>query len=83
MFYRDEALEITVIDIYSLNKHWDVESMYEDIGGYDMKHDEFKETCRKAWSEKLNYLCIDMAKNKNEGKYRFFNESKNTYIECI
>ena len=31
----------------------------------------------------LNYLCIDMTKNKNEGKYRIFNDSKNTYIECI
>ena len=24
-----------------------------------------------------------MSKNKNEGKYRIFNESKITYIECI
>ena len=24
-----------------------------------------------------------MTKNKNEGKYRFFNESKNTYIEYV
>ena len=37
----------------------DVESMYEDIGGYDMKYYEFKEMCRKAWSEKFNYLCIN------------------------
>ena len=29
-----------------------------------MKYDEFKEMCRKAWSEKLNCLCIDMTKNK-------------------
>ena len=43
----------------------DVESMYKDIGGYCMKYDEFKEMCRKAWSEKLNYLCIDMTKNKD------------------
>ena len=32
--------------------------MYKDIGGYDMKYDEFKGMCRKAWSEKFNYLCI-------------------------
>ena len=57
--------------------------MYYDIGAYDMKYDEFKEMCHKAWSERFNYLCIDMAKNKNDGKYRIFNESKNTYIECI
>ena len=61
----------------------DVQSMYYDIGAYDMKYDEFKEMCHKAWDEKYNYLCIDMTKNRNEGKYRIFNESKTTYIECI
>ena len=61
----------------------DVQSMYYDIGAYDMKYDEFNEVCQKARSERFNYLCIDMAKNKNEGKYRIFNGSKNTYIECI
>ena len=61
----------------------DVQSMYYDIGAYDMKYDEFKEMCHKTWDERYNYLCIDMTKNKNEGKYRIFNESKNTYIDCI
>ena len=61
----------------------DVQSMYCDIGACDMKYDEFKEMCHKAWSEIINYLCIDMTKNKNEGKYRNFNESKSTYIECF
>ena len=61
----------------------DVQSMYYDIGAYDMKYDEFKEMCHKAWDEEYNYLCIDITKNKNEGKYRIFNESKTTYIECI
>ena len=56
--------------------------MYYDIGEIDMKYDEFKEGCHKAWDEKFKYLCIDMNKNKNEGKYRFFKESKTTYIEC-
>ena len=60
----------------------DVQSMYYDIGAYDMKYDEFKEMCHKAWDEKYNYLCIDMTKNKNEGKYRIFNESKTIYIDC-
>ena len=63
--------------------HRDVQSMYLDIGAFDMIYDEFKEMCRVAWSEKFNYLCIDMTKSKNEGKYRNFNESKNTYIECV
>ena len=61
----------------------DVQSMYYDIGAYDMLYHEFKQMCHKAWSEKINYLCIDMSKNKNEGKYRIFNESKPTYFECI
>ena len=61
----------------------DVHSMYYDIGAYDMNYDEFKQMCHKAWDERFNYLCIDITKNKNEGKYRIFNESKNTYIECV
>ena len=61
----------------------DVQSMYYDIDAYDMKYDEFKEMCHKAWDENFNYLCIDMTKNKNEGKYRTFNGSKTTYIDCI
>ena len=56
----------------------DVQSMYYDIEAYDMKYDEFKEMCQKAWSERFNYLCIDKVKNKDDGKYRIFNESKTT-----
>ena len=52
--------------------------MYYDIGAYDMLYSEFNEMCLKAWSERFNYLCLDITKNKNEGKYRIFNESKNT-----
>ena len=37
--------------------------------------------CHKNWSEKFNYLCIEKSKKK-EDKYRMFNESKTTYIEC-
>ena len=61
----------------------DVQSMYYDVGDYDMKYDEFKEMCHKAWSERFNYLCIDVTKNRDNGKYRIFNESKTTYIDCI
>ena len=61
----------------------DVQSMYYDIGAYDMKYDGFKEMCHEAWSERFNYLCIDMTENKNEVKYPIFNESKTTCIECI
>ena len=61
----------------------DIQSMYYDIGAYDMKYDDFKEMCRVAWRKKINDLCIDLSKNKNDGKYQFFNENKNTYNECI
>ena len=33
--------------------------------------------------KKINYLCINMSKNKNDGKNRNFNESQNAYKECI
>ena len=49
----------------------DAESMYKDIGGYDMKYDEFKEICRKAWNEKFNYLSIDIARSKKRRKSHF------------
>ena len=61
----------------------DVQSMYYDIGDYDMQYDEFKEICHKAGSEKLNYLYTDMTQNKNEGELRLLKENKTTYIECI
>ena len=61
----------------------DVQGMYYDIGAFGMKYDEFKEMCRVAWCEKFNYLCIEMTKKKDDGKYRLFNESKTTYIACI
>ena len=61
----------------------DVQSMYYDIGDYDMNYDEFKEMCHKAWDERYNYLCLDMTKNRDIGKYRIFNESKTTYNDCF
>ena len=60
----------------------DVQSIYYDIGAFDMIYGEFKEMCRVAGSEKSNYLCIDMTKKEDEGRYRIFNESKTTFIEC-
>ena len=42
----------------------DVQSMYYDIGAYDMKYDDFKEMYHKVWCENFNYLCTDMTKMK-------------------
>ena len=61
----------------------DIESIYRDVGAYDMNYGEFEKMCRKAWSEKINHLYIDKTRDENEGNYRFFNENKNTYSECI
>ena len=61
----------------------DVQSMYYDMGAYGMNYDELKQMCQENWNEKFNYLCIDMTKNKNEGKYQIFNESKTTCIDCV
>ena len=61
----------------------DVQTMFYDIGAYEMKYDDLKEMCQEAWSEGYNYLDVDMAKNKNEGKYRLFNECKTTYFDCV
>ena len=40
----------------------DVQSMSYGIGAYDMNYDEFKGMCHKAWNERFNYLCFDLAK---------------------
>ena len=61
----------------------DVQSLFCNIRAYGMLYSEFKEMCHKAWSERFNYLYIDIAKNKNKGKFPIFNEIKHTYIECI
>ena len=53
----------------------DVESIYRDIDGYDMKKDEIKEMCRTAWSEKFNYVCIIGTKFKDKAFNRIFDES--------
>ena len=37
----------------------DAESMNRDIAAYDMEYREFKEMCRKAWSE-FNFVYIDI-----------------------
>ena len=42
----------------------DVQSLYYDIGAYDMNYDEFKQMCHEAWVERFNYLCIDTTKKR-------------------
>ena len=63
MVCRDKALEIKVIKYKLFNQtSRDVENTYRDTGAYDMKYGEFKEMCRKIWSENFKYPCFDMDK---------------------
>ena len=54
----------------------DVQSMYCDIGAYDMNYNEFKDMCHKVWDEKYNYLCIDMTKLKKKVNIEFSTKVK-------
>ena len=59
----------------------DIENIFRDVIGYDMKYDEFKQLCRKSWEEDYNYLCIDKSKKRDQGRYCICNESNNNYLE--
>ena len=48
-----------------------------------MTSDEFEQLCGKSWEEEYKYFCIDRSKKRDQGKYCVFNQSKNTYTECI
>ena len=60
----------------------DIEHIYRDVAGYDMKYDEYEELCRKSWEEDYNYHYSDRSKKRNQGKICICNESKKTYIEA-
>ena len=42
----------------------DVESVYKDVGWYDIAYCEFEGMWCNAWSERFKYLCIDMTIKK-------------------
>ena len=60
----------------------DIEHIYRDVAGYDMKYDEFKELCRKSREEGYKYLYIERSKKRDQGKFCICNESKIKYIEA-
>ena len=63
--------------------HRDVQSMFYDIGAYGKIYDEFKEMCRVAWSEKFNYLCIDMRKKIKMKVYIIFSTKVKPHILIV
>ena len=60
-----------------------VQSVYYDIRAYDILYSQFNEMVRKAWSEKFNYLCIDMTKKTKVYIVFSLKAKTDTYIECI
>ena len=59
-----------------------VETIYRDVGGYDMKYDEYEQFYRKAWEGCFTYLHIDRSKQQFRGRFCNCNENKNTWSEC-
>ena len=59
-----------------------IEETYRDIGGYDMRYDEFKHLCRKSREENYNYLCFGRFKKSNKGTHCSCEERRNTFKKC-
>ena len=55
-----------------------VQSLYNDIAGFDMSYEEFKNLCREVWKNEFNYLKIERHKNRQE-RYSIWNESNPQY----
>ena len=53
-----------------------------DIAGLDMKLQEWKQHCRKAWEKVYRCLQIDGFADKRGGRYTIRKCNKTTYIEC-
>ena len=56
----------------------DVQSRYYDIGAYGMLFLDFEEMCRKAGSEKINYLHFDI--NRDKKVYIVFSKKAKSQI---
>ena len=52
--------------------------IYADHVGDDMKKDEFRNFCKKCWSKSHGFAVIDLTLRKDNGKYR--NQFDNFYI---
>ena len=60
----------------------DIILLFHDVAGLDMKLDEWKQLCRKAWENDFDYLQIDRFAKIGNGRYTIRNCNKNNYIEC-
>ena len=71
----------SVLCIFSQSRR-DLQSLYNDIAGFDMSYKERVEFCRKAWSETYNYIQVERFKPINM-RYSVRNIEKGQYIRCI
>ena len=55
-----------------------VQSLYNDIAGFDMSYEELKNLCREVWKNEFNYLKIERSKNR-QVRYSIWNESNPQY----
>ena len=60
----------------------DIKLLFYDIAGLDMKLEERKQLCRKAWETDYDYLQIGKFAKIGNGRYTIRNCNENTYIEC-
>ena len=60
----------------------DIENLYRKASGLDSSYSELNQLCRKSWEDENKNLCIDRSKERDQGKYCFCEESKNTSKEC-
>ena len=71
----------SVLCIFSQSRR-DLQSLYNDIAGFDMSYKEWVDFCRKAWSVSHNYIQVERFKPLNN-RYTVRNIEKDQYILCI
>ena len=60
----------------------DIILLFHDIAGLDMKLEEWKQLCRKAWENYYAYLQKDRFGKTGNGRYTIRTFDKTTYTVC-
>ena len=61
----------------------DIIPLFHDRGGLDMKLQDWKQLCRRAWQNDYDYLRIDSFAEIGEARYTIRNCNKTSFIEVI